>query len=680
MKKVLFIGLLLFSYFSTIIAQDATISIPNLAGVSGSQVLVPINITTLNKVGSITLNIKFDASVMSFTGVVENNSISTGFFNTGTKGDTIVTVSWFGTPAINLGSKMFDLKFNYLGGTSPIAFDFVEVTNDRSVPYTLGTTNGSIAETVADPAKIELNEVNGVPGDTVSISISGIDLVNVGSMNLYIAYDTTKAKYLGLDDTNLPNFIGNAADGIVSLGMFTTAGFNNASGVIADIKFQLLNGTTDLVFQSNCAVSDKDLNTIVVLYTNGAITTNDSEMYLGAVTSRANENVKIPFSGRDLLNLGSFNIDIDFDETSLTFVAIHDSSNGTFTGNVVGGVLKLGYINSSGLTMSDNVIADLEFSYTGGNSDLIFDKLTADVQNTSFESVGVLFTDGSVTELLNQAPMFVKVLPDTSIVEMEALAYLYTGTDSDGDPLIFEFVTGPTGATIGTDGAFSWSTSMGDAGVHEVIVSLTDGIATIADTSIITVASANHAPYFTATMPDTTIIEQINLSYQYLGEDPDGDALTFALHSGPGFASISGSGTFYWTPAPLEDIVATIIVSLTDQSITVFDTVEISVLTDIVGNSNLPTEFSLGQNYPNPFNPSTTINYSLPEKANVNLTIYDITGQEIQTLLNSEMVAGFHRISFDASKLAGGVYLYRVIAISSTGFNFLDTKKMLLIK
>ena len=85
MKKALLISVLLFISFTNIIAQDATISIPDLNEVSGTVVLVPVNITTLNSVGSMTLNIKYDPSVLTYTGNVENNSISGGFFNTGTK-------------------------------------------------------------------------------------------------------------------------------------------------------------------------------------------------------------------------------------------------------------------------------------------------------------------------------------------------------------------------------------------------------------------------------------------------------------------------------------------------------------------------------------------------------------------------------------------------------------------
>ncbi len=90
---------------------------------------------------------------------------------------------------------------------------------------------------------------------------------------------------------------------------------------------------------------------------------------------------------------------------------------------------------------------------------------------------------------------------------------------------------------------------------------------------------------------------------------------------------------------------------------------------------NIPTKYSLEQNYPNPFNPSTTIRFSLPKAGMVILKVYNILGEEVATLINKEMNAGFHSVSFDALNMASGLYLYRI----SSG-DFVDVKKMLLLK
>ncbi|HCV43382.1 MAG TPA: hypothetical protein DGH68_07845 [Bacteroidetes bacterium] len=85
--------------------------------------------------------------------------------------------------------------------------------------------------------------------------------------------------------------------------------------------------------------------------------------------------------------------------------------------------------------------------------------------------------------------------------------------------------------------------------------------------------------------------------------------------------------------------------------------------------------FTLYQNYPNPFNPTTSITYSLPKHAHVDLKVYDLLGQEAATLVNREVLAGTHSVGWDASGAPSGVYFYR-ITVSGNSI----TNKMLLLK
>jgi len=89
----------------------------------------------------------------------------------------------------------------------------------------------------------------------------------------------------------------------------------------------------------------------------------------------------------------------------------------------------------------------------------------------------------------------------------------------------------------------------------------------------------------------------------------------------------------------------------------------------------LPSEFALSQNYPNPFNPTTVISYQLPVTNVVTLKVYDILGKEVVSLVNEVKVAGNYKVTFDASRLASGMYFYRL----SSG-NFYSVKKLVLIK
>ncbi|MBS4027792.1 MAG: T9SS type A sorting domain-containing protein, partial [Ignavibacteriales bacterium] len=90
--------------------------------------------------------------------------------------------------------------------------------------------------------------------------------------------------------------------------------------------------------------------------------------------------------------------------------------------------------------------------------------------------------------------------------------------------------------------------------------------------------------------------------------------------------------------------------------------------------------FNLSQNYPNPFNPSTSISFQLSAVSDVTLKINNVLGQEVATLLNNETLeSGQHEVQFDASKLSSGVYFYR-IAASNNERNFVEVKKMVLMK
>jgi hypothetical protein len=107
-------------------------------------------------------------------------------------------------------------------------------------------------------------------------------------------------------------------------------------------------------------------------------------------------------------------------------------------------------------------------------------------------------------------------------------------------------------------------------------------------------------------------------------------------------------------------------------------------------SSGIPAAFRLGQNYPNPFNPTTIISYALPQPSKVRLSVFNMLGQEVLTLVNKFQDAGYKSVSLDASKLTSGVYFYRIVAeASSKGIplgpsgqasNFTETKKLVLLR
>jgi photosystem II stability/assembly factor-like uncharacterized protein len=92
-------------------------------------------------------------------------------------------------------------------------------------------------------------------------------------------------------------------------------------------------------------------------------------------------------------------------------------------------------------------------------------------------------------------------------------------------------------------------------------------------------------------------------------------------------------------------------------------------------SSNIPDIYSLKQNYPNPFNPTTKINFDLKNSAFAMLSVHDITGKEVRTLVNEKLTAGSYSYDFNASELPSGVYFYQLQTDE-----FVETKKMMLLK
>ena len=108
-----------------------------------------------------------------------------------------------------------------------------------------------------------------------------------------------------------------------------------------------------------------------------------------------------------------------------------------------------------------------------------------------------------------------------------------------------------------------------------------------------------------------------------------------------------------------------------------------NLISDVKNEMPVVYDYKLYQNYPNPFNPSTTIKFEIPKSGLVTLKIYNILGEEIETLVNEERLSGRYEVNFDASKLASGVFIYRLSVndlSAGSGQSFVNVKKMIFIK
>ena len=126
---------------------------------------------------------------------------------------------------------------------------------------------------------------------------------------------------------------------------------------------------------------------------------------------------------------------------------------------------------------------------------------------------------------------------------------------------------------------------------------------------------------------------------------------------------------------PVVDAAITVIVD-SGESLELYGSVnEVPFATRTQKVPVIPADYSLAQNYPNPFNPETTIEFGMPEDAQVKVTVFNVLGQVVTALVDAEMPAGYHVVTWDAGDMASGVYFYRIQAGEYTA-----TKRMVLMK
>ena len=285
---------------------------------------------------------------------------------------------------------------------------------------------------------------------------------------------------------------------------------------------------------------------------------------------------------------------------------------------------------------------------------------------------------------VNRAPILsapVPVKPETSLRAGQAITFSISAMDLDLDPITFNWTT--DGNSVGIDDStYTWNIpSNYNKELVTVAVNVSDGDTTsvrswkvkvITTTVELSTFASFVEPYKGVTLEWATATEKNNIGFNIFRsnrKDGDYEKINSNLvdkrkdrqyrYIDP---DVESSTTYYYK---LEDV------DLSGRT---------SLHGPVAAEIGVPKKFELSQNYPNPFNPTTSIRFSLPKVATVQLEIYNIMGQRVRMLVDDSRKAGYHIVMWDGNneignRVGSGIYYYRIIAD-----DFVQLKKMILIK
>ena len=309
---------------------------------------------------------------------------------------------------------------------------------------------------------------------------------------------------------------------------------------------------------------------------------------------------------------------------------------------------------------------------------------------------------------VNQSPS-IQEIPNQTINEDSELVVSLDISDPEEDALTID-VQSDQEAVQGMVEESNLSITLDEDwyGSAQITVSVSDGEFTVETDFELTVSPVNDMPgEFALISPSDN--STVTITSDNLGEllqfeweesiDVDGDELTYTFsgYNDLIFLTFPETGELELTitysdlatlmqTAGVNNVTGNWTVAVQDSEYTVLPssgewtlTLDVSSLSTVDG-LQVPDNFALHQNYPNPFNPVTTLHYDLPEQSLVSIMIYDILGREIIELVHNVQDAGFKSIQWDATNDAGnpvnaGVYIYQIHA-----GNFVQIRKMVLVK
>ncbi|MBI9071027.1 MAG: T9SS type A sorting domain-containing protein [Melioribacteraceae bacterium] len=648
-----------FTINSVVNPDDPNVTIPDLIAVPGTEITVPVLSAPLAEVASVTMFISFDSSVLEFVGF-ENNPFTGNFLANDNGGE--IAISWFSLSPVTITDKFFDIKFNYIGGNSDIEFTGTNQVTDMSSAISMNFVDGSVKVDPFNPnnPSLTISNVYGVVGNEVTVPVLSDSLAEVASLTMFVAFDTDVLEFVGVENNPFTgNFLLNDNGGELAISWFSLSPIT-ITDKLFDIKFNYLGGNSDIEFTGTNQITDMS-SAIQVNFING----NISPM-VAPVLSEIPDQTVIEGEAFAQISLDDYVTDANTADADLIWnisgqaeliVVVDENRIATVT------------IPNSEWNGSETLLFVVSDSEGGTDSANVVFSVTSDNDAPVVSAIGNrTISEGGNFETINLDD-FVEDVDNTD----EEITWSFEGNSELGITIENRIAT----VTVPNEDWF---------GVDTVSFIAADP-SSMKDTAMVifTVENVND-PVVITEIQDTVKYDiespiEINI-WDYVSDSDDevntleydfstsNDSLIITYDNETGIISIDEIDGF------LGEVEVTIEISDAsgEKVISTFK-VNIFLNVSVYDEKEIPNEYSLYQNYPNPFNPTTKIAFGLPQSSNVKIEIFDILGNKISTVLESQMSAGNHSVQFNAINLPSGTYFYRIETSK-----FVDVRKMLLLK
>lgn len=384
-----------------------TVSMPALT-VNPGQVLVPVTMTGFTNVAAITLEITYDAQVLSFVGI-QNQAIPGNWYANYNGNKLVITyqATPYGT-GYPMNGQLLNINFNYLGGfATALTFgNGCSIANQYLQTYSTVTyVNGSVTPVTGTGTVTLSQEIAPATSDVaLDVTMSGAGFSDVKALTYKIGYDQSKLTFAQVVNSVLGGTISaSASSGVVTITWTGTSQNLSASTNVFDVKFVYNGGgTTPVTFEPGCQVSNSSLALIPVSYVDGEVleAIGTTTLEIADVIGTQGNVETVPLTLGSIAGggyLGSMTLKIAYDNSLLTYTGFNYGTITTgISATALNGVVTVTWSKSNNTLDLSGVIMSLKFMYNTSLAAPITFGPGCVLNRTNLSNITMAYTDGSI--------------------------------------------------------------------------------------------------------------------------------------------------------------------------------------------------------------------------------------------------------------------------------------------